>query len=89
MEHFGTFTFLGLEIKERKNADKLKEDERHYGILSLLDEKNVPCKFFIFKSEVLEKLLEIRFEALQKIEIKYEVVFINNSWNVRLVDINE
>lgn len=89
MEHTNTFTFLNLDIKQRKNASQLKPEEQNYAILSVLDEKNTPCKFFVFKSEVLQKILESSLEPLQKVDITYEVVFINNSWNVRLVDMNE
>ena len=89
MEHSNSFIYLGLEVRQRKNIENLKPEDQNYGILSVLDEKNNPCKFFIFKSDILQKILELHLNSLQKIDLVYEIVFINNIWNVRLVDINE
>ncbi len=88
MEHENEFTFLKLEINPRKNSEELKEDEKYYAIVSLLDNKQNIVKFFVFKKEIIDRLLSKEFIPMNTVLVKYEVVNINNKWNVRLVDIN-
>ena len=88
MQNKSNFKFLNINLQLRKNASSLAEDERHYAIVNLLDENNNPVKFFVFKKEIIQKVLSQKFETLQDVTVYYECIFINNSWNVRLVDIN-
>ena len=88
MQNKSVFKFLNLQLQKRKNASELPVDEQHYAILNLLDEKNNPVRFFVFKKEIIEKLLSQNFETLQDVDVTYECLFLNNNWTVRLVDIN-
>ena len=89
MEFQEEFKFLNLKVVDRKNAEKLKEDERKFLKLNLLDKNNNPCSFMVFKKDIMEKILKITFVGLQVLEIQFELVYNNNMWNVRLVDIHE
>lgn len=89
MEYQEEFKFLNLEVMQRKNAQELKEDERNFLIIQLLDKNNNPCRFFIFNKDVMKKVLSSEYVGLQLLKITFEVLYNNNNWSVRLVDINE
>lgn len=88
MEHTAVFTFLNMEIKERKNAKELKEDDRHYAIVRFLDPHNTPCEFFVFKKEVIEILCTHKFDAKTEVDVTYSVNYFNSKWSVRLEDVS-
>lgn len=88
MEYQEEFKFLNLEIVKRKNAEELKEEDRQFIKLNLLDKNYNPCVFFVFNKEVMKKLLNMELVGLQILEIHFELVY-NNSWNVKLVDVHE
>lgn len=88
MEYEEEFKFLNLEIVKRKNAEELKEEDRQFIKLNLLDKNYNPCVFFVFNKEVMKKLLNMELVGLQILEIHFELVY-TKSWNVRLVDIHE
>lgn len=86
----GEFKFLKLEQKERKESEKLKDENKHYYILNLLDEENNPVKFYSFNYETSSKLIEIckDVKSLQDLLVKFSLDFSNNNWNVRLIDVS-
>ena len=88
MQNKSNFKFLNVTLQLRKNASSLAEDERHYAIVNLLDEKNNPVRFFVFKKEIIQKVLSQKLETLQDVIVDYECIFMNNNWTVRLVDMN-
>lgn len=89
MEYQEEFKFLKLEVMQRKNAEQLKEDERNFLVIRLLDKNNNPCRFFVFNKDVMKKVLAANYVGLQLLNIKFEVVYNNENWSVRLVAINE
>lgn len=89
MEYQEMFKFLNLQIMQRKNAEKLPEDERNYIVLNLLDYNNNPCRFFVFNKKVIEKLLTKTRVGLEEMEITFSVSYIKDNWHVNLVDVNE
>ena len=74
---------------KKKNANVLPEDERNFIILNLLDKNNNPCRFFVFDKEVMKKILTSNFVGLQVLNVSFKLLYSNNTWNVRLVDISE
>ena len=89
MEYEEEFKFLKIELIQRKNADELKEEDRKIIKLSLLDKNNNPCSFMIFNKDIIKKILSTTFVGLQLINVQFELVFNNNNWNVRLLNIHE
>lgn len=89
MEFEGKFKFLKLEQMKRKNADELEEGERFFFIISLLDNYNNPCRFFIFNKDLINKIINSKFVGLQDVLCHIKVSFTNNNWQVNLVDINK
>lgn len=81
MEHSCEFIFLNYELKKRKDK------EEKYMIFNCLDYKKSPCKFFIFDSNLINKIVERQFESLEEIDLTYQVTFNNNQWFVKLVDV--
>ena len=88
MEYQENFKFLNLQIMQKKNQE-LKENERKFIVLNLLDNQNNPCKFFIFKTELVEKLLSLNLVGLQDLLIRFRLSYSNNIWNVNVLDIEE
>lgn len=86
----GEFKFLKLEQRERKESEKLKDENKHYYILNLLDEENNPVKFYSFNYETSAKLIDIckDVKSLQDLLVKFSLEFSNNNWNVRLIDVS-
>ena len=89
MEYQEEFKFLSLESIKRKNAEELKEDEKYFLKLNLLDKNYNPCSFMVFNKDLIKKLLTIQFAGLQLLTVTFDLVYTNNSWNVKLVDLYE
>lgn len=89
MEYTEEFKFLNLELMQRKNAQELKEEDRNFLVIQLLDPKNNPCRFFVFNKDLMKKMLSTTYAGLQLLKVTFDVVYSNNTWNVRVVDINE
>lgn len=89
MDFIEEFKYLNLELMKKKNANELPEDERNFIILNLLDKNNNPCRFFVFDKEVMKKILTSNFVGLQVLNVSFKLLYSNNTWNVRLVDISE
>lgn len=89
MDFIEEFKYLNLELMKKKNANELPEDERNFIILNLLDKNNNPCRFFVFDKEVMKKILTSNFVGLQLLNVSFKLLYSNNTWNVRLVDISE
>ncbi len=89
MDFIEEFKYLNLELMKKKNANELPEDERIFIILNLLDKNNNPCRFFVFDKEVMKKILNYNFVGLQLLNVSFKLLYSNNTWNVRLVDISE
>lgn len=88
MEFNGIFKFLKLEQMKRKNSEELKEDEKYFYIMNLLDNNNNPCRFFIFNKELINKIINSGFVGFQDLNCTVKVSFVNNNWQVSLLDIN-
>ena len=86
MEFEEQFKFLNLQLIERKNASELKEEDRKFIKINLLDKLNNPCSFFIFNKDLMTKVLSNNYAGLSDLLITFELVY-NNSWNVKVVDI--
>lgn len=86
------FKLLSLQKLNKKNANEIKnEDERYFYIVNVLDKENNPCKFFSFNKDI-NKDLTTRLntgalKGLQDCLIKFDVVFQEKNWNVRLEEI--
>ncbi len=89
MEYVEEFKFLNLEVMKKKNANELKEEEKNFLIINLLDKNNNPCRFFVFATDIMKKILTSNYVGLQVLQVCFKVQFINNNWAVRLVDISE
>lgn len=88
MELQDNFLFLKLEQMQRKNSEELKESDRYFFVIHLLDKDNNPCRFFIFNKDLREKVLKLNLVGLQNISVTMKVSFVSNSWQVNLLDIN-
>ena len=88
MEFQDNFKFLKLEQMQRKNAEELKESERTFFIIHLLDKDNNACRFFIFNKDLMNKVVNLGLVGLQDILVTAKVSFNNNNWQVNLIDIN-
>lgn len=86
MEFQEQFKFLNLQLIERKNASELKEEDRKFIKINLLDKLNNPCSFFIFNKDLMTKVLSNNYAGLSDLLITFELVY-NNSWHVKVVDI--
>ena len=87
MEFTQDFKFLKFESVKRKNAEELAEDERYFVILSCLDTENNPVRFMIFDYELVKSIQANKIASLQDITLSLKLVFSNNIWNVRVLDI--
>lgn len=88
MEYQEMFKFLKLEQVKRKNADELAEGEKYFYTIYLLDNKNNPCRFFIFNKDLINKVLNLKLQGLQDVVCNIGVAYLNDSWRVNLLDIN-
>ena len=89
MDYIEEFKFLNFELMKKKNANELPEDEKNFLILNLLDKNNNPCRFFVFNIDTLKKILSSNYVGLQVLNVSFKLQFVNNNWNVKLVDISE
>ena len=81
------FTLLKIENKQRIN----KEDGTisPYLIISVLDENLIPCHFFVFKDEIIKKIIGDckNSKSLEKVLIDFGLSFNGKLWNCNLQDI--
>ena len=88
MEYSSNFRVLNIQEIARKNAMELKEDERTFLKLNLLDYNNNPCSFMIF-GENKRKVLELGLnDALEEVVITFSVIYSKDRWNVNFVAID-
>lgn len=87
MKYQENFKFLNLQVIQKKNAEELKEDERSFIKLNLLDNQNNPCAFMIFDKDIMKKLLSNPIPPLSELLVAFELAYSSDKWNVRLVDI--
>jgi len=87
MKCSNNFKFLNLQEIKRKNADELKEGEKTFIKLNLLDEGNNPCAFMVFDKEIKEGLLNNPITSLADICVNFDLTYNNNIWNVRVLDL--
>ena len=73
---------------KRKNSEELKESEKYFFVIHLIDKENNPCRFFIFNKDLIAKVSRMDLVGLQDILLTIKVSFVNNSWQVNLLDIN-
>lgn len=85
------FKFLSLQAIKRKNAEELKADEQFFYIINLLDKENNPVKFYSFNNDINNQLIKSinsqELKGLQDCLVHFELLFSNNNWNVRLLNI--
>lgn len=89
MEYQEMFKFLNLQIMQRKNADKLPEDERNFLVVNFLDLNFNPCRFFVFNKDLMKKMLSTKYSGLQDLVVTFTVTYSNDNWHVNLVDVHE
>lgn len=87
MEYQDNFKFLNVQLMKRKKTEENK-NESEFLIINLLDCENNPCRFFVFNKDLYKKIIENRYVGLQDILISFELVFVNNNWSVRILDID-
>lgn len=87
MNYQENFKYLNLKVLTKKNAKDLPEDERSFLKLNVLDNNNNPCSFMVFNKDVMKKILEKPLQGLSELSISFELLYSNNNWNVRLVDV--
>ena len=85
------FKFLSLQAVKRKNAEELKAEEQFFYIINLLDKENNPVKFYSFDNSINAQLIKSinsqELKGLQDCLVHFELVFSNNNWNVKLINI--
>lgn len=89
MEFQENFKFLNVQAINKKNADDLPDDEKIFLKLNALDKTNNPCSFMIFDKNIIKKILINPYSSLIDISIIFDLVYANDKWNVKLVDIND
>lgn len=87
MRYQENFKFLNIELMKRKKTEENKK-ESEFLILNLLDNENNPCRFFVFNEDLVKKVLQNQYVGLQDILVDFALVFNNNNWTVRLLDVN-
>lgn len=85
------FKFLSLQAVKRRNAEELPANEQFFYIINLLDRDNNPVKFYSFDSNINDQLVKSinsqKLKGLQDCLVHFELLFSNNMWNVRLINI--
>ena len=85
------FKFLSLQAVKRKNAEELKDTEKYFYIINLLDKENNPVKFYSFDNDINNRLVKSintqELKGLQDCLVHFELFFSNNNWNVKLINI--
>ncbi len=80
MEIQNNFKFLNYEVINRKDG------KGQFIKLNLLDGNMTPVVFFSFKDELSNKIINIKFNPLQDLLVKFSLTY-NNTWRVDLIDI--
>ena len=89
MHYQEKFKFLNLQVIKRKNVDSnLPEEKKSFLKLNLLDKENNPCSFIVFDESVMKKVLSNPYSSLADVSVIFDLIYSNNNWNVRLIDIN-
>ncbi len=85
------FKFLSLQAVKRKNTEELKPEEQFFYIINLLDKENNPVKFYSFDNNINSQLIKSinsgELKGLQDCLVHFELLFSNNNWNVKLINI--
>ena len=85
------FKFLSLQAVKRKNAEELPANEQFFYIINLLDRENNPVKFYSFDNNINAQLIKSinsqELKGLQDCLVHFELLFSNNNWNVKLINI--
>lgn len=85
------FKFLNLQAIKRKNAEELSANEQFFYIINLLDKENNPVKFYSFDNNVNAQLIKSintqELKGLQDCLVHFELLFSNNNWNVKFLNI--
>ena len=87
MEYSSNFKILNIQEIARRNADELKEEDKTFLKLNLLDCNNNPCSFMIF-GKYKNKVLELDLNALEDVVITFGVNYNKDRWNVYFIDID-
>lgn len=87
MEYSSSFKFLSLQEIERKNTENLKENEKTFLKINLLDQDMNPCSFMIF-GDKKDKVINLGLTNLIDVIITYKINYSNNKWNVSFVDMD-
>lgn len=88
MEFQLDFKFLNFHLIQRKNSSELPEDEKQFAKVNLLDRLNNPCAFMVFDKDVIKKLTSKSITPLATVLVTIHLSYINNFWNVRMIDIS-
>lgn len=86
MKYQDNFKFLNVQLMKRKKTEENK-NVSDFLVLNLLDCDNNPCRFFVFNEDLYKKIIQSSYLGLQDVVIAFEVIFVNNNWNVRILDI--
>lgn len=80
------FNFIGFQLYNRKNAEKLKEEEKKYLVLTVVNKDNSLIKLFVFKPEIIEKVLEKNLNRFDDVTLTllFSYNMDKNTWNCRL-----
>ncbi len=89
MEFQENFKFLNVQAINKKNANDLPDDEKIFLKLNALDKTNNPCSFMVFDKNIIRKILNNPHSSLVDISVIFDLVYVNDKWNVKLVDIND
>lgn len=87
MEYSSSFKFLNLQEIERKNTENLKENEKTFLKINLLDQDMNPCSFMIF-GDKKDKVINLGLTNLIDVIVTYKIIYSNNKWNVSFVDMD-
>ena len=87
MEYSSNFKILNIQEIVRRNADELKEEDKRFLKLYLLDYNNNPCSFMIF-GKYKNKVLELNLNALEDVVITFGVNYNKDRWNVNFINID-
>lgn len=87
MVYSSNFKILNIQEIARKNSEELKEEDKTFLKLNLLDYKNNPCSFMIFGKDK-NKVLELDLQALEDVVITFALNYNKDRWNVSFIDID-
>ena len=87
MEYSSNFKILNIQEIARRNSDELKEEDKTFLKLNLLDYNNNPCSFIIFGKDK-NKVLELGLNSFDDVVITFGVNYNKDRWNVYFIDID-